>query len=200
MPRSRCGVPDDADCGADITATLHITGCHPAADIPGFECGADRVGYGLVLTRVENKNGVRQFWRFRLFCAWTGCRLGCADAVSTRLVLFSSALPRTSFSTAGDWTAAPSGGNGRPSPQILGLEIFWEQPTALFSKLCMMTACYSAAIALLLMQSDAIGPEIFGASPSQQRMLKLRFKKPPSFGRRQNGLHDISDIGFEQGD
>jgi hypothetical protein len=56
VPRSRRGVPDDADCGADRAATLHITGCHPAADIPGFECGADRVGYGLVLTRVANKN------------------------------------------------------------------------------------------------------------------------------------------------
>jgi hypothetical protein len=28
---------------------------------------------------------------------------------------------------------------------------------------------------------------------------KSRFKKPPSFGRRQNGLYDTSDIRFEQG-
>jgi hypothetical protein len=51
--------------------------------------------------------------------------------------------------------------------------------------------------------TNGIGSDIFGASPVSTKhhgMLKLRFKKPPSFGRRQNDLHDTSDIPFERGD
>jgi len=63
------------DCLSDLagvrTAALDITGCDPAADILDFKCGADRIGYGLVLIRVGNKNGVWQFWGIRLSSAWT---------------------------------------------------------------------------------------------------------------------------------
>jgi hypothetical protein len=53
------------------SAILDIVGCHPAADILGLKCGTDRVGYGLVLARMRNKNCMRQFRRLRLSCGCT---------------------------------------------------------------------------------------------------------------------------------
>jgi hypothetical protein len=46
-------------------------GRYPAANIFGFQRGADSIRYRLIVVGVGDKNRVRQFRRLRLSYAWT---------------------------------------------------------------------------------------------------------------------------------